>query len=74
MKEVGCSFDSACKRAGIYNFHFHDLRHSAASFMAMSGIDLLSIGKILGHLGLSHPEDQRPPPREVRQQHRHARR
>jgi len=49
MKEVGCSFDSACKRAGLYNFHFHDLRHSAASFMAMGGIDLLSIGKILGH-------------------------
>jgi site-specific recombinase XerD len=49
MKEVGCSFDSACKRAGLNNFHFHDLRHSAASFMAMGGIDLLSIGKILGH-------------------------
>jgi len=46
-------FDSACKRAGLYNFHFHDLRHSAASFMAMGGIDLLSIGKILGHKTLS---------------------
>jgi integrase len=25
--------------AGIYDFHFHDLRHTAASFMAMAGVD-----------------------------------
>ena len=43
------AFVRACRRAGIYNFRFHDLRHAAASFMAMGGVDLLSIGKILGH-------------------------
>ena len=43
------AFERACKRAGIYNFHFHDLRHTAASFMAMGGVDLMSIKQILGH-------------------------
>ncbi|MBP2677297.1 MAG: phage integrase family protein, partial [Deltaproteobacteria bacterium] len=43
------AFERACKRAGIYNFHFHDLRHTAASFMAMAGVDLMSIKQILGH-------------------------
>ena len=49
LRCVRHAFDRACKKAGIYNFRFHDLRHTAASFMAMAGIDLLSIGKILGH-------------------------
>jgi integrase len=43
------AFERACKRAGIYNFHFHDLRHTAASSMAMGGVDLMSIKQILGH-------------------------
>ena len=43
------AFERACKRAGIYDFHFHDLRHTAASFMAMAGVDLMSIKQILGH-------------------------
>ena len=30
-------------------FHFHDPRHTAASFMAMAGVDLMSIKQILGH-------------------------
>ncbi|MGE5190551.1 MAG: tyrosine-type recombinase/integrase, partial [Gemmatimonadota bacterium] len=28
---------------------FHDLRHSAASFMAMAGVDLMAIKQLLGH-------------------------
>jgi hypothetical protein len=43
------AFERACKRAGIYDFHFHDLRHTTASFMAMGGVDLMSIKQILGH-------------------------
>jgi len=43
------AFERACKRAGIYNFRFHDLRHTAASFMAMAGVDLMAIKQILGH-------------------------
>jgi len=44
---------SAVKRAGITNFRFHDLRHSAASYMAMGGATLLEIAEVLGHKTLS---------------------
>jgi integrase len=35
--------------AGLDDVRIHDLRHTYASIAAMSGIDLLTIGKILGH-------------------------
>ena len=40
---------SALKRAGIESFRWHDLRHSAASFLAMNGASLPEIGAVLGH-------------------------
>jgi len=39
----------ALKTAGIENFHWHDLRHTAASYLAMSGVSLVEIAKVLGH-------------------------
>ena len=42
-------FDNAVKRAGIAPFCFRDLRHTAASWMAQNGADLLQIQRILGH-------------------------
>jgi integrase len=39
----------ALKTAGIADFHWHDLRHTAASYLAMSGVSLVEISKILGH-------------------------
>jgi len=39
----------ALKEANINDFRFHDLRHSAASYMAMSGSSLTEIGILLGH-------------------------
>lgn len=43
------AWEFAVKRAGIVNFRFHDLRHTAASFLAMSGATPLEIAEILGH-------------------------
>ena len=40
---------TAMDRAGIENFRWHDLRHSAASFLAKDGASLLEIGAVLGH-------------------------
>lgn len=42
-------FETALARAGISDFHWHDLRHSAASFLARAGASLLEIGAVLGH-------------------------
>lgn len=39
----------ALNTAGIENFHWHDLRHTAASYLAMSGVSLVEIAKVLGH-------------------------
>lgn len=42
-------WETARKAAGLDGLHIHDLRHSAASFMINAGIDLFSVGRILGH-------------------------
>ena len=39
----------AMQRAGITNFRFHDLRHTFASYMCMSGATLLDVAAVLGH-------------------------
>jgi integrase len=47
------AFETAVKRAGLVDLHWHDLRHSAASYLAMSGASLLTIAAILGHKSLA---------------------
>jgi len=46
-------FAKALKKAEIENFRWHDLRHSAASYLAQQGVDLRRIAAILGHKTLS---------------------
>ena len=43
------AFLFALKKAKIENFKFHDLRHSAASYLAMNGATLSEIAEVLGH-------------------------
>ena len=42
-------WETSLKRSGIESFRWHDLRHSAASFLAKGGASLLEIGTVLGH-------------------------
>lgn len=46
------AFEKALKKVDIKDFRFHDLRHTAASYLAMSGVDLNTIRDILGHKSL----------------------
>lgn len=43
------SFKTACRKVGITDLRFHDLRHTAATLMVMGGIDLVTVSQILGH-------------------------
>lgn len=43
------AFATALKRAQIKDFRFHDLRHTAASYMAMAGVSQGTLMAILGH-------------------------
>ncbi|WP_045225428.1 tyrosine-type recombinase/integrase [Methyloterricola oryzae] len=42
-------WEVAIERAEIHDFRFHDLRHSAASYLAMNGASLAEIAETLGH-------------------------
>ena len=42
----------ALRRAGIDDFHFHDLRHTFASRAAMSGVDLYTLQALMRHRSL----------------------
>lgn len=42
-------FNRALREAGINGFVFHDLRHTFASYLVMSGVDLMTVKEFLGH-------------------------
>lgn len=44
---------TACRRAALEDLHLHDLRHTAASYLALSGASLRDIAEILGHRSLA---------------------
>lgn len=47
------AWERALSTAEIENFHWHDLRHTAASYLVMSGVSLVEVAKILGHRTLA---------------------
>ncbi len=49
LLDVKRSLKTVCKKAGIKDLRFHDLRHTAATIMITGGVDLVTVSEILGH-------------------------
>lgn len=47
------AFDNACRYAGISDFTLYGLRHSAASYLIMNGVDIRTVAEIMGHRNIS---------------------
>lgn len=47
--DIRTAWENVLIKADIKDFRFHDLRHSAASYLAMNGASLAEIAEVLGH-------------------------
>lgn len=43
------NWERAREKVGLHGMHFHDWRHSAASELINAGVDLYTVGRVLGH-------------------------
>ena len=64
LKDIKKGFNAALKKAGIEDFHFHDLRHTFGTMAADAGVEITSIAEVMGHADIhttrrySHATDQ----------------
>ena len=49
IQSIKRSFGTACRRAGIEDFHIHDLRHTCAAWLVQAGVPLLQVRDLLRH-------------------------
>ncbi len=50
--DVKKAWHTALRKAGIHDFHFHDMRHTFASQLVMAGVDITTVSRLLGHKSL----------------------
>ncbi len=53
IKSWSKAWTNSLRRAGIKDFRWHDLRHTAASWMVQEGVPLDVVQKVLGHSDIS---------------------
>lgn len=54
--QVGNALRRVAHRTGVKNFHFHDLRDTFGSYLAMAGVHPKTIQKLMGHQSLRMTE------------------
>ena len=52
-REWDINITKACKRAGIANFHWHDLRHTAITRLARKLPNVIELAVVSGHRSLT---------------------
>ena len=53
IENIKHSFTSACRKAGITDFRFHDLRYTYARHLAMRGVHIRALQELPGHKTLA---------------------
>src|SRR5262245_37190476 len=48
-RSLGTAFRRACKKLGIQDLHFHDLRHEARSRLFEAGLSIEQVALVTGH-------------------------
>ncbi len=56
LQSFNTSFQTLLKQVGIENFRVHDLRHTCASWLVSSGVQLPSVRDLLGHYSVQMTE------------------
>jgi len=56
ITDVSRSFDTTCRRAGIENLRFHDLRHTFGTRLKNEGADIKTIMELMGHRSIKMTE------------------
>jgi integrase len=49
VRSLRKAFDKALSKAGLEDFHFHELRHTFPTRLAQNGVDLYKVKELLGH-------------------------